>query len=643
VRAVPVWVWVVPSVALALVFVAVGVLLWMLHRSDLAEQRVALISDLLWLEQNLDFQLGHVQDVLSELARDAADERVGDDVVEARALLLMRVNPWLQQVAWLDPQARVRRSLPSPDVRAGDAGGDSFATARTLGRAVWGAPSRGADGESRVDVFVPQFRGGQLATMMRGTVSLDALLQREVPWWYTEKYNIGVVDDAGAVVASKSKVGAPEAGGPADAVAFDPPGHGLRLRAIAQHAQTGLLRNLIGAAIVVLAGAAAWSFVALRRHVQRRYAAETALLEAQQFRQAMEDSLTTGLRARDLAGRVTYVNAAFCSMVGWSEAELVGRAPPMPYWPPEELEAIERRMAGVLAGQAPREGFELRLMRRDGERFDVLVFEAPLIDSHGRHTGWMGSVVDVSARKRAEELLRQQQERLQFTARLVTMGEMASTLAHELNQPLAAISGYATGCVNMLESGDADPAELAGVLRKLGAQARHAGEVIRRVHDFVRRAEPRRAPCDLNTVIDDALGMVEAQARQHGVRVVAERPPLPPVLADRVMIEQVVVNLLRNAIDAMGETPAGERVLEVACAAGDAGVTVGVADRGSGVSPAVAGRLYAPFFTTKEQGMGLGLNICRSIVELHRGRLWFEPNPAGGTRFCFTLPAGGAA
>jgi two-component system sensor histidine kinase DctS len=256
----------------------------------------------------------------------------------------------------------------------------------------------------------------------------------------------------------------------------------------------------------------------------------------------------------------------------------------------------------------------------------------------------MGSVLDVSARKRAEEQLRQQQERLQFTARLVTMGEMASTLAHELNQPLSAIASYSTGCLNKLESGDYAPAELAQVLRKLGGQAQHAGEIIRRVHDFVRRAEPKRAPCDLNSVIDDALGLIDAQARRHGVRVQADLAAnLPEICADRVMIEQVVVNLLRNAIDAMRNTPPEVRLLGVASAKGDAGVTVSVADQGAGISAEVAERLYAPFFSTKEEGMGMGLNICRSIIELHKGRLWFEPNPAGGTSFRFTLPGGAAA
>jgi len=644
-RAAPAWYWVVPSASLALVFVAVGALLWFLHRGDLDEQRVGLISDVLWVEQNLRFQLGKVEDVLQEMGRDSAGDGVADELLEARARLLMRVNPWVVQIAWLDRDQRAIKAFPAqvPHAPGGQdaaaASGEIFGFARSLGKAAWGQPFPAADQDHYVEVYVPQFHGGQLAVMMRGIVSLNTMLRLEVPWWYTEKYSVQVVDDAGAVMAYKSKVDAPESG-LSYSVAFEPPGHGLRLRAIAYRADSNLARNLIAAAIVLLTLAVAWSLWALRRHVKRRYAAEVALLDAHTFRKAMEDSLTTGLRARDLAGRISYVNPAFCHMVGWSREELVGRAPPMPYWPPEDGEQIERLLDRILAGQAPREGFEIRLMRRNGERFDALIYEAPLVDAQGRHTGWMGSVLDVSARKRAEEQLRQQQERLQFTARLVTMGEMASTLAHELNQPLSAIASYSTGCLNKLESGAFRTAELAQVLRKLGDQARHAGEIIRRVHDFVRRAEPKRAPCDLNSVIDDALGLLDAQVRRQGVRVqTGLAPDLPDICADRVMIEQVVVNLLRNGIDAMRGTPADSRLLGVTSAAGEAGITLSVSDRGAGISAEVAERLYLPFFTTKEEGMGMGLNICRSIIELHKGRLWFEPNPAGGTVFCFTLPA----
>ena len=168
------------------------------------------------------------------------------------------------------------------------------------------------------------------------------------------------------------------------------------------------------------------------------------------FRTAMENSLVTGLRARDLEGRVTYVNPAFCQH-GRPAAGRTGRAsaPPMPYWAPEAMDEYQQRFAGVLAGHVTPQ-FETVFQRSDGERMPVLIFEAPLVDSDGRQTGWMGSILDISDRKHAEELNRQQQEKLQASARLATMGEISSMLAHELNQPLAAISSYTTGALNML-------------------------------------------------------------------------------------------------------------------------------------------------------------------------------------------------
>jgi two-component system sensor histidine kinase DctS len=251
----------------------------------------------------------------------------------------------------------------------------------------------------------------------------------------------------------------------------------------------------------------------------------------------------------------------------------------------------------------------------------------------------MASFVDITERKRAEELYRQQQERLQFTSRLVTMGEMASTLAHELNQPLSAISSYATGCVNRIEAGDATAVELKPPLAKLAAQAQRAGQIIRRIHDFVRRSEPRRELSDLNTIIEDALGLMEADTRKRGVRVIARlEPHLPPVSVDRVMVEQVAINLIRNGLDAMGDSPPGARLLTVETHEENQELILSVGDNGPGIPEDVAARLFAPFFSTKAEGMGMGLNICRSIAELHRGRLWFEAARPHGTIFHLSLP-----
>jgi two-component system sensor histidine kinase DctS len=162
------------------------------------------------------------------------------------------------------------------------------------------------------------------------------------------------------------------------------------------------------------------------------------------------------------------------------------------------------------------------------------------------------------------------------------------------------------------------------------------------VHDFVRKSEPKRAPCALAEIVDDCLGFVEAEARQRRVRLVSDLPPLPPVLADRLMLEQVLLNLIRNGMDAMSATPAARRVLRISARRRGDEVVISIADNGCGIAPEVRDKLFTAFFSTKPDGMGIGLSICRSIIEFHRGRLWVEDNATAagesGTIFIFTLP-----
>ncbi|HNI74318.1 MAG TPA: PAS domain S-box protein, partial [Accumulibacter sp.] len=461
---------------------------------------------------------------------------------------------------------------------------------------------------------------------------------QQVPWWFAEKYQVRLTDANGALLASKSKIDA----SPTTlsyTVALDPPGYGVLMQVTAYRGDGNMAQTLITTLILILAAAVFWSLWVVRGSMQRRQMAEQALRTEYAFRKSMEDSLVVGMRARDLQGRIIYANPAFQRMVGYSAEELIGQPPPMPYWAPEEMERTLQLHNNVLQGNAPDQGFEIPLMHRNGTRFDALIYEAPLIDADGRQTGWMGSIIDVTERRHAEELARQQQEKLQVTARLVTMGEMASTLAHELNQPLAAITSYNTGCLNKLESGDFKVAEIREALGKLAAQAQRAGHIIRRVHDFVRKSEPKLGPCDLAEAIDNSIGFIEASAKRHGVRIVREIQGMrPQLLADQVMLEQVLLNLMRNGIEAMGNTPPTQRSLTITLVQRDQQMEIRVIDRGSGISPEIAEKLFTPLFSTKADGMGMGLNICRSIVEFHHGRLWAEANPDGGSQFIITLP-----
>ncbi|MEY4975196.1 MAG: Sensor protein FixL [Pseudomonadota bacterium] len=430
----------------------------------------------------------------------------------------------------------------------------------------------------------------------------------------------------------------------------DLPGSTLLLRMDGRRGEPDLFPNVLTALVTGMSMALITVMVLLAKDARRRLKAERDLAEALAFRKAMEDSLVTGLRARDLQGRITYVNPAFCQMVGWDAEALMGQNAPMPYWPPEMVDEYQQRQAIRMAGNAPpREGFESVFMRRDGTRFPVLIIEAPLISVRGEQTGWMGAVIDISEQRRIEELSRASQERLQATARLATVGEMASLLSHELNQPLAAIASYANGSLNLLKDPQAVPQSLDDVhmaLRRIAEQAERAGRVINSVHDFVRRRDQAREAVPPQALLDAIAPLVNLQARKLQVRVhMRVDARLPPVWCDRTMVEQVLLNLARNGMQAMDLPACRDRVLVLQVKRAPPpqdGVEFAVTDVGAGIAPEVAAQLFNPFFTTKAEGMGLGLSLCRTVVEQHGGQLGFEAQAPKGTVFRFTLPAADA-
>lgn len=384
--------------------------------------------------------------------------------------------------------------------------------------------------------------------------------------------------------------------------------------------------------------------IELEQRVQER---THALQQAQAFRQSMEDALLVGMRARDLQGRIVYVNAAMCDMVGYRAEELVGQLPPYPYWHPDDLPRHWQDSEMALAGQAAPQGFESRLRHRDGRDVHTMVYTARLIDGDNRHIGWMSSVVDITAQKRAEEQQQQREAQLQRVQRVITVGEMASTLAHELNQPLAALVNYAAAARALAAQGRSDL--LADSLAALSAQALRAADIVGRIRRWVRQQPQSREPCDLNAVVDQSLALLlRAEARRHGIAVqldLATRPLC--VHADRVLLEQVVLNLGLNALQAMQgvnaghgspepEPPLSELLLRTRAEAGHA--LLEVLDRGPGLPPEIAARLFEPFFTTRAEGLGLGLNICRSIVESMGGELLASNRDGGGAVFVIRLP-----
>ncbi|MFZ5547701.1 MAG: sensor histidine kinase [Pseudomonadota bacterium] len=519
-------------------------------------------------------------------------------------------------------------------------------------------PQAGGLGLEVVDLCLPLDRGGRPSGYMVATLTLAQLLEDAATAAGAGDHELSLVEADGTRLV---RAGLHRGAGIYHATrVVDLPGQSLQVRADAAQGRPGLIPNLTIALVVGLSLLLLGLVVVLARDVRRRALAETALAEALAFRRAMEDSLVTGLRARDVHGRITYVNPAFCAMVGFEAQELVDSDPP-PYWPPERIaEYRERQAERLKQARDPvvqREGFETLFMRKSGERFPVMIYEAPLLDRVGHHAGWMSAVLDVSAQRRIEELSRQQQERLQATARLATVGEMASLLSHELNQPLAAIASYASGTLNLLgepapaTAGDAEPGPLPPdpetwlmmrqAIERIAEQAERAGRVIKSVHGFVRRRERAREAIPADVLIEAVLPLVRLQARKSGTRIEVECPaPAPRVWADRTMIEQVLLNLTRNGIQSMeGEaTPLAERVLTLQVVqTHPRWVQFVVTDRGPGIPADVAARLFTPFFTTREEGMGLGLSLCRTVIEQHGGALDFGPGPGQGTAFRFTL------
>lgn len=641
----PAWYWRLPSITLGLMLVGIIALVWMTRHFDDEKQRETLINDVLWMEQDLRFRLDRNEEYLAEAGQALLSENEVSAKTDARIDQLLKPDTGLVQIQWLDSEGNMLGGRPyaSEDVSVGETRGalpssEDARLAQAVGRPVYGAAYPVLGDKWRFNVHVPVFTGSRYVGTVVGVYSMQQLVVRELPWWFSERYRVSVHDADGHEIAAKSKVEA-QPGHQQYAIAFDPPGYGLTLKVTAYKAPTRWVPVLLISALVFLGGVIVWSLWQLRQHTIGRQQAEMALREQMSYRQAMEGSLLTGLRARDMEGRITFVNPAFCRMTGFAENELIGVAPPMPYWDPDNIERTQAIHDEILAGGAPREGVEIRFRHKDGHMIDALIFEAPLIDATGTHTGWMGSFLDITSQKRAEAMARQQEERLQATSRLITMGEMASTLAHELNQPLAAISSYSSGCLNQLEKPVSDTAELRDIIGKITRQARRAGDIIRRVHDFVRRSEPKCEAIDLNNIITEAVALVEADARKRVVNIHTEFAPMPlPVNADPVMLEQVTINLIRNGMDAMRDTTDRPRTIRVETYGADRQVYLRVTDAGRGIDPEAAKRIFEPFFTTKDEGMGMGLNICRSIAELHNGRLTFEDNPHGGTIFTFSLP-----
>lgn len=588
---------------------------------------------------------------------------------EVEAAELLRNRRELVRIELRDANLKHRTHAQSPyrpvawDMRSRNTGHSELniacANARRLGSPAYSSsyfqPHGDGLGSEMMELCVPLSAAGRITGFLVATYALQDMLINLVAHNLTRSQEASFTEADGTRLAV---LGAARRGTRVFTAQhlLNLPGSALVLRMDGWHTAPNLFPNVLTALVTAMSIALVTVMVVLVRDNRRRLRAERDLADALAFRKAMEDSLVTGLRARDLQGHITYVNPAFCAMVGFGPQELMGQSDSAPYWPPELVDEYRERQGVRLSGQLvpPREGFESIFMRKDGTRFPVLIIEAPLINAHGQHTGWMSAFLDISEQRRIEEISRASQERLQATARLATVGEMASLLSHELNQPLAAISSYANGSINLLEHATAHPTatraepealqDVRMAMQQIARQAERAGRVIKSVHDFVRRRDRVRESVQAQQLLDAILPLVSLQARKLGVRVVTSvEPGLPPALCDRTMVEQVLLNLSRNAMQAMDDTSVHSRVLDIrvrraASNPQSAWLEFTVTDIGTGIPPEVAEKLFTPFFTTRPEGMGLGLSMCRTVIEQHGGFLGHAPHTPRGTVLTFTLP-----
>ena len=643
--------WVLPLI-LSLGFV--GVVMALLERSDAFDReslQQTMIADALSLEAQLRTRLESENEQLQLLLPDIISAKISPSNFSATPQFNAGLQRFWQSITWLDAQNQVLVHLPPQSM-------PPALNAKSADDA------RGLSAHIRVPISLDKTKITALTQNLIVRYSPRALLQQQTPWWLARKYEVRLLDSNDQEIATtydslkdndSPKKPYNRASSGIIKASKNRPSYRLSFETAIPDAFLELtvrqpllpwyqaLPLILMAGFLLLIAIATWM---LRRQMLEVARAERAWRTEAAWRSAMEDSVVVGLRARDLDGRMVYVNRTLEEMVGWSAAELVGKLPPMPYWPPNEMEETMQRHLRNMAGGAPREGYQANWRHRDGRNLVVMIFETPLVDASGKQIGWMGSILDVTERRQLEEREAQRIQTMQYHARLTMLGEVASTLAHELNQPLMAISSYNTGVINTLKRNGFDDAVVLGALERLGQQSANAGRIVQRIRAFLTRRTPQREHVNLSEVIAAAEALLKREMQDKKINLSIEAAAnLPALNIDAVLIEQVIINLLRNAADAFSEAHTDKKIaLEVSVAAPQ-WVRVTVSDNGPGLNGRTLEQLAAPFYSTKAEGMGMGLAICRSIIEAHGGA--FEAAEViksfakTGAKFSFSLPIAG--
>ena len=788
-----------PLLSVLLFLAAIISAFWYLRNEEIEREAESVKRDTEITQQQMGLRLIQNQESLIRMAREmVARDRDPDEFV-GQATAFARERPEITHLTWLDARRKLRAThltmlyqvnsttgQPEPALPVDGVPSESetaFKAARESRSPVYSRAFSDSMGSPVFQLHIPLVERNAFAGALVVEYSVVGLVRHFVPADVAQRHMISVVNDRQAVLAS-TVTGMPGQASKRAPITSDAPltplMNGLVLRGQGWRTSIGLVNNTLFWMVVALSVLTVWMLLGTWRHMRRRSQIQGALVQETNFRRAMENSMPTGMRAMDLEGRVTYVNAAFCSMTGFPTAELVGLLPPYPYWPPDRIEENGRLLQQELQGRSPSNGIEVKVMRKGGALFDARMYISPLIDPKGQQTGWMTSITniteakrirdqlsasherfttvlegldasvsvlsvqqgellfanrsyrlwfggdarghqqmagsavgvtaysaddgdeidglsglptqalteagtsprevfvealqkwfdvrarylqwtdgrlaqmliatDITARLRAEEQSAAQAEKAQVTSRLVTMGEMASSVAHELNQPLTAIANYCSGMVSRVKADTIRPDDLIAALQKTARQAERAGQIIQRIRAFVKRSEPQRQASDARQIVEDAVELAGIELRRRNVAVhsyVAQR--LPEIMVDPILIEQVVLNLLKNAAEAIdsGQMLPQRRHIELRVVPRhtpeEGGVIeFSVTDTGPGIRDEVLARLYEAFFSTKPEGLGIGLSLCRSIVESHRGRMraqnLYNGTQIVGCRFAFTVP-----